>query len=242
MLKKYISIGLIALLAHSAIAAEMGSVVVRAIVHRAGENFPTANIQDNGGTTFGAVMADEEYVKIVNLHTYSVWAHEVPRNITISDDWIPYKLYTWDAVNGGRNTYCTLQEPESTTFYVTSGSTQYLDCHFYTFDYVPFWRAVPSEDEPPRIYYDDPGEVDLTSYTQTVSFAATGVAAKNMEVWPDRKYLRRIKSTEHSRNITWNCILYNNEKEPYRDTAGEVVVFPMVPEWRKQSELYEVIP
>jgi len=119
---------------------------------------------------------------------------------------------------------------------------------YYSYWVIPkppvyIFDPVTTYDTAPKVYYRESITNDSLGLLSTNSIAqATADAPNHVEVWPDRTRLAAAKITEHSRNITWHCILYDKERKPYRDPAGNILVFPVIPEWRKQSELYEVTP
>ena len=116
----------------------------------------------------------------------------------------------------------------------------YIEVWWDGVDVVSFSAGI-EHDDTPRIYYrPDPLMEDLAllATNQTSIAEATTNSPPHVEVWPTRSTLAAARIGEHSRSITWHCVLFDKNKEPYRDNDGNIIVFPVVPEWRKQTEVY----
>ncbi len=121
---------------------------------------------------------------------------------------------------------------------------------YYTFvfnvgtEYVQNFETGVQVDTQAQVYYRTAatGNSNALMSANSLALETPNANPLSAETWLTRSTLAAAKVNEYSRNITWHMVLYDKTHEPYRDAAGNVVIFTVSPEWRRRSELYGATP
>lgn len=140
--------------------------------------------------------------------------------------------------------YADIQGGDADGFgYSIPGSGEvYIDMEFWV-GCVPvlIFAGDIKYDSQRKVYYRTTATALNLLTANTISMA-TVENPLHVEAWLSKSTLAAAKINENSRNITWHCVLYDKQRNPLRDAAGNILVFAVVPEWRRSTEDYEVTP